>query len=127
MIWSRSQAVYALLIRQPIVRFFASHFSYARWPGRCESRINVKQLSIIRNLEAMSDQVRKESPNPTLSPTQAEGKGNAGFNHFTPCPLYGGKGRGIGGCIGLRSRTFNLRKTQRPIRVHINSAKRSSE
>src|SRR5260221_3079504 len=67
MIWSRSQAVYALLIRQPIVRFFASHFSYGRWPGRYDSRISLKYLSsIIRNLEAMSDQVPKESPPLTL-------------------------------------------------------------
>src|SRR5258708_1095421 len=36
-------------------------------------------------------------PNPALSPTQAEGKGNAGFCHFAPCPLYGGKGAGVRG------------------------------
>src|SRR5260221_14022689 len=36
-------------------------------------------------------------PNPPPSPTQAEGKGNAGISHFAPCPLYGGKGLGVRG------------------------------
>jgi len=36
-------------------------------------------------------------PNPALSPTQAEGKGNAVIRYIAPCPLYGGKGSGVRG------------------------------
>src|SRR5258708_6926206 len=60
-------------------------------------------LAVNSNVEIMDHQGGQCPLTLTLSPTQAEGKGNAAICRIAPCPLYGGKGVGVRGKQGCHN------------------------